>query len=156
MLSSVSSKSSIFRLKRCVVIALAVLVAAAFILAGCSGSSNSSNKTGGNQPPSATSAPSGNTSPGSVSFSKDVQPILQSRCVNCHGGQRTSQSLDMTSYQKLMTGSSNGPVIVPGDPVNSLLIRMVQQGKMPKNGPLLLPQQIQTLSNWIKAGALNN
>jgi hypothetical protein len=33
---------------------------------------------------------------------------------------------------------------------------MIIKGKMPKNGPKLLPKQIQTIVDWIKAGAPDN
>lgn len=92
----------------------------------------------------------------SVSFSKDILPILQSRCVNCHGGQRTEKNLELTSYANIMAGSENGVVVVPGDPAGSKLIELIQQGKMPKRGPKVLPDQLQLLIDWVQAGAPNN
>jgi hypothetical protein len=44
---------------------------------------------------------------------------LESRCLNCHGGERVEEGLVMRSYADLMAGSDNGPVVVPGDSVNS-------------------------------------
>jgi len=55
-----------------------------------------------------------------------------------------------------MEGSDHGPVIVSGDADNSLLIRKLVKGEMPKRGPKLTPVQIQTITDWINAGALNN
>jgi hypothetical protein len=55
-----------------------------------------------------------------------------------------------------MQGSDNGPVIAPGDPANSLLVDMIQKGKMPKRGPRLLPRQIQAIVDWVTAGAPDN
>ncbi len=92
----------------------------------------------------------------SVSFSKDVLPILQSRCLDCHGGRRTEKGFNITSYEHIMAGSEKGPVLVAGDPTGSKLIQLIEQGKMPKRGPKLLPEQLQTLISWIQAGALNN
>ena len=103
--------------------------------------------------PAATTAPA---SAGAVSFSKDVLPILQSRCVSCHGGERTSKGLNMTSYTSLMAGSDNGPVVTASDANASLLIQLIQQGKMPKRGPKLTPGELQALIDWINAGAQNN
>lgn len=103
-----------------------------------------------------TSAPSDTPAAATVSFAKDVKPILESRCINCHGGQDTKKGLSFASYETLMAGSDNGPVIIPGDPANSLLIQMIQAGKMPKRGPKLTPDQLQILVDWITAGALNN
>lgn len=102
--------------------------------------------------PAATDTPAAVT----VSFANDVMPILQSRCINCHGGQDTKEGLSFASYETLMAGSQNGPVIVPSDPTNSLLIQLIQEGKMPKRGPKLTPDQLQILIDWILAGALNN
>lgn len=91
-----------------------------------------------------------------ISFTNDVLPILQSHCFDCHGDQDTRAGLSITSYQALMAGSKNGPVVIAGDPANSLLIQLIQRGKMPKRGPKLTPDQLQILIDWIMAGALNN
>ena len=71
-------------------------------------------------------------------------------------GEHVSEGLDMNTYETLMAGSQNGPVIVPGDADDSLLIQKVTEGKMPKRGPKLTPAQIQIIIDWINAGALNN
>lgn len=92
----------------------------------------------------------------SVSFTNDVFPILQSRCINCHGGDRTEEGLVMLTYDKLMTGSDNGPVVTAGDAQNSLLVELVSTQKMPKRGPKLTPPQVQVIIDWIDQGALNN
>lgn len=91
-----------------------------------------------------------------VSFARDVLPIFDQVCVKCHGGEKTQKSLVLKSYDDLMQGSENGPVILPGDPGNSVLIDMIVKGKMPKNGPKLLPAQIRVITDWVKAGAPNN
>jgi uncharacterized membrane protein len=96
------------------------------------------------------------SSAASVSFSNDVMPILQSRCATCHGGNQTNAGLSFASYETLMAGSNNGPVVTPGNPANSLLIQMIQEGRMPKRGPKLTPDQLQILMDWIQSGALNN
>ena len=59
-----------------------------------------------------------------VSYTKDVFPILESRCLNCHGGDRTEEGLLMRTYQELMAGSKNGPVIVSGNATDSLLVEL--------------------------------
>jgi len=91
-----------------------------------------------------------------VSFQRDVLPIFTQVCVKCHGGEKTQKSLVLKSYADLMQGSEDGSVIEPGDPANSLLVQMVVQGKMPKNGPKLLPNQIRVISDWVKEGAPDN
>ena len=91
-----------------------------------------------------------------VSFSADVFPILQSRCINCHGGDRIEAELVMRSYEDLMAGGESGLVITVGDSANSLLVQLVSELKMPKRGPKLTPIQIQTITDWVDQGALNN
>jgi hypothetical protein len=91
-----------------------------------------------------------------VSYAKDVQPILESRCGKCHMGEFVSEGLHMDTHESLMQGSDNGPVIIPGDAGESLLIQKLVEGKMPKRGPKLTPVQIQLIADWINAGAPNN
>ncbi len=93
---------------------------------------------------------------GGVSFSRDIKPILDRVCVKCHGGEETKEGLVLKSYADLMAGSDNGPVVVPGDTANSLLIELITNGKMPKKGPKLLPGEIRAFTNWVAAGAKNN
>ena len=91
-----------------------------------------------------------------VSFANDILPILQSRCVNCHGGERVEEGLVMKSYADIMAGSDNGPVIVPGDADNSLMVELIVSQKMPKRGPKLTPPQAQLIVDWVNQGALDN
>lgn len=93
---------------------------------------------------------------GEISFSNDILPIFESRCVNCHGGQRTSEGLSLKTYDTLLAGSKNGAVLIAGDADHSLLVELSAQGKMPKRGPKLTPEQVQLLKDWINAGAKNN
>lgn len=101
-----------------------------------------------------TTAPSGSTA--TVSFTNDVLPILQSRCVNCHGGERTEEGLSLNNYASVMNGSENGAVVTAGDATNSLLVELVSTQKMPKRGPKLTPPQVQVIIDWINQGALDN
>ena len=91
-----------------------------------------------------------------VSFANDVLPIFESRCRNCHGGNRSEEGLDLLSYADLMNGSKNGPVVLPGNASNSLLIELLVNQKMPKRGPKLTPLQIQPIIDWINQGAFEN
>ena len=110
------------------------------------------------EPPAATEAPV--TQPAAagatVSFANDIMPIIESRCINCHGGNRTEEGLNLTTHANIMTGSDNGPVVMPGDAANSLLVEMVATQKMPKRGPKLTPPQVQLISDWVSQGALDN
>ncbi len=91
-----------------------------------------------------------------ISYANDVQPILETRCGRCHMGEFTSADLHMETYESLMTGSQNGPVIIPGKANESLLAQKILKGEMPKRGPKLTPAQVQMIIDWINAGAQNN
>ena len=110
------------------------------------------------EPPTATEAPA--TQPAvqgaTVSFANDILPIIESRCIGCHGGDRTEEGLDLKTHASIMAGSDNGPVVTPGDAVNSLLVEMVATQKMPKRGPKLTPPQVQLITDWVNQGALDN
>jgi len=91
-----------------------------------------------------------------VSFANDIFPILQARCLNCHGGDRLEEGLSVKTYADLMSGSDNGPVITPRDADNSLVAELVSTQKMPKRGPKLTPAEISLIIDWINQGALDN
>jgi hypothetical protein len=55
-----------------------------------------------------------------------------------------------------MAGSNDGTVIAAGSSAESVLVDLAASGKMPKRGPKLTAEQIQIISDWINAGALNN
>lgn len=113
--------------------------------------------------PTATAAPAATATqapaaakPATVSFAKDVKPILDQQCLKCHGGEKTEASLSMKDYAGLMAGSENGPVVKPGNADDSEFVKLVTQGKMPKRATRLSADLVKTLQDWVNAGALNN
>lgn len=83
-----------------------------------------------------------------------VQPIFNGNCTPCHSG-RGKGGFSINSYQSVMKGSEDGPVITPGDPDNSKLIQLISgqaQPKMPPGGNVSAAD-IDKLKAWIKAGA---
>ena len=112
--------------------------------------------------PTDTSAPAVESSPTSqpdaatVSFASDVLPILESRCINCHGGDRIEKGLNLKTYSDLLSGSENGAVVIPNNADHSKLAELILNQKMPKRGPKLTPPQVQVIIDWINQGALNN
>ena len=93
---------------------------------------------------------------GSVSFSQDVLPILMANCTRCHGTSRQSSNLMLNTYANLMVGGEGGLVIQPGNADESELYQKISAGLMPKGGPKLSDADIQTITDWINAGALDN
>jgi mono/diheme cytochrome c family protein len=82
-------------------------------------------------------------------FDRDIRPLLAAKCVRCHGGERTSAGLDITTSSAL----ANSPAIVKGDPAASKLYQHIASGKMPLGGPRLTPDQVALVADWIRAGA---
>jgi mono/diheme cytochrome c family protein len=93
----------------------------------------------------------------SLTFSGSIQPIFEARCQNCHNSQRARGGWDASSYQAVMTTGDNGPVIIPGNPTDSILARSIlgQAALMPPLDPLS-QSEIQIILDWIAAGAPEN
>jgi uncharacterized membrane protein len=126
---------------------LFLIITSTLILAAC-GSGAAATTSNAN----ATLAPVG----ANVSFAKDILPLTQRLCFNCHGGQQTSRALNLKSYDSFMSGSQNGPILSVGDAANSLVVKLVASGIMPQGGTKLTPAEVQLLTDWINAGAKNN
>lgn len=102
---------------------------------------------------------------GEVSYKKDIRPIIDDYCLNCHkpGGKGYKKSgLDLRTYQSLMKGTKFGTVIKPGDSYTSILVQVVEGRvhpsiKMPygMNGGLA-KDKIELLRKWVQQGAKNN
>jgi hypothetical protein len=86
-------------------------------------------------------------------FDKDVKPLLASRCVRCHGGERTRAELDARTKAGLLQGGERGPAVVPGAPEKSLLWVLVAADKMPPGKEKLTGAQKALLRAWIEGGA---
>jgi formylglycine-generating enzyme required for sulfatase activity/mono/diheme cytochrome c family protein len=95
-----------------------------------------------------------------VDFKKDVQPILESACVNCHGPEQDKGGLRLHTRADALKGGDTGPVLKPGKPdespmYTSTILPPDHDEVMPpkKNGPLA-KQQTEVLRDWIAGGAV--
>jgi hypothetical protein len=89
-------------------------------------------------------------------FKKHVKPLIESKCLRCHGGNKIESELDLSDRDSLVKGGLHGPAIVPGKSKDSLLIKLVGHQKepfMPKNGAQLPPDARAQLAAWIDLGA---
>jgi hypothetical protein len=102
---------------------------------------------------------------GEVSYKKDIRPILDDYCLNCHkpGGKGYKKNeLDMRTYKSLMKGTKFGAVIKPGDSYTSILIQAVEGRVHPSiRMPYgitggLAKDKIELLRKWVQQGAKNN
>ncbi|MCC6144027.1 MAG: hypothetical protein IT368_09490, partial [Candidatus Hydrogenedentes bacterium] len=81
-----------------------------------------------------------------VDFETEVWPILQSRCIECHGADRVKGDLRLDSQDLLLKGGESGPVIVAGKPEESKLYQLIilpadDPDIMPAKGDPLTPEQ---------------
>ena len=109
-------------------------------------------------PTAAAAAPTATTAPAvaTASFAKDVLPLFQKNCTRCHGGSSPRAGLSLNTYAAALKGSSNGAVVVAGDPDKSPVYTLVKSGVMPFGGAKLSDADAQLIFDWIKAGAPNN
>jgi len=88
----------------------------------------------------------------------EVRTILAHNCNNCHGEAKKKGGLRLDSREAILEGGESGPVIVPGQPGKSELIRRItlpagHKEVMPSKGKLLNSYQIDVLKTWIQKGA---
>jgi uncharacterized membrane protein len=104
-------------------------------------------------------APSAVSSHPSSFFAKHIYPVLDTKCVSCHGTNKEQGGLRLDSYESLMAGGKDGIVIAPRDPDGSLLLKKVTLPPsdphfMPAEGrPPLTPDEIARIRAWVLAGA---
>jgi hypothetical protein len=91
-----------------------------------------------------------------VSFSKDIQPILEQNCLNCHGQAMQSSRLDLSTREGAMRGGARWAAIVPGRAEDSFVYRLaagLDKPAMPLGGNKLTDAQLAAIKNWIDQGA---
>ena len=93
-----------------------------------------------------------------VSYDRDVRPILKAACTHCHGEEEELAGGVDLRLRRFMDrpGDSGEPVVVAGQPDESLLMSMIVSGEMPEDGKPLDPAQIDLIRAWIAAGAVAN
>ena len=61
-----------------------------------------------------------------VDFSADVKPILNKKCIACHGGVKAKAGFSVLFREDALAKTESGkPAIVPGDPDGSEMIRRI-------------------------------
>jgi mono/diheme cytochrome c family protein len=91
-----------------------------------------------------------------VDFVKDIQPILQVSCAQCHGRGKDKGGFKIDTREDFLRGGDSGPAARSGDSAGSLVIEMVSgldpDNLMPKKGKRLTAQQVGLLRAWIDQG----
>lgn len=94
-----------------------------------------------------------------VLYTDLVLPIIKSRCFSCHDSGRTEGELRLDSFELLMIGGENGPVVVQNNPDQSDLFYRItlprnHDDRMPPgNRRPLTGTQIELIKWWIHEGA---
>jgi hypothetical protein len=86
-------------------------------------------------------------------------PILEAKCLSCHGQTKQKGGLALDTREGILKGGETGPALVLGKPAESELIRRLKLplddiDHMPPEGkPQPEADQIRALEAWIAAGA---
>ncbi|MEW5976245.1 MAG: PSD1 and planctomycete cytochrome C domain-containing protein [Acidobacteriota bacterium] len=90
-------------------------------------------------------------------FTNQILPIFAARCQSCHNRALKLSGLSLESAAALETGGTLGPVVVPGNPLQSRLYRRVariEQPFMPMEGEVLSESEVKLIKSWIERGAV--
>ena len=94
-----------------------------------------------------------------VSFARDIAPVLVANCDGCHVGSGNPRgNLNMDTFERLMRGGDSGAPVVPGNPADSLLVGKLKGTaggqRMPAGGRAHLGDAVMTkIETWIREGA---
>ena len=91
-------------------------------------------------------------------FEREVRPVLEQRCWQCHGPDKQENGLRLDQRDGLLAGGdSEKPALVPGKSAEGEIMRRVTTSDahdvMPAKGERLTAEQIAALKTWIDAGA---
>jgi hypothetical protein len=93
-----------------------------------------------------------------IDFSADVKPILNKKCISCHGGVKAQGGFSVLFQEEALAVTESGrPAIIPGDPEGSEMIKRIlsddPEERMPYKHEKLSKEEIAVLKKWIKQGA---
>lgn len=94
--------------------------------------------------------------PEQLKLAREATSILHRHCFGCHGEIQQRSRLDLSERASALRGGARGPALVPGDPAQSRLYRRITAAEspaMPFDGKALEPAEVETLREWIAAGA---
>jgi mono/diheme cytochrome c family protein len=106
--------------------------------------------------PAAADAESGGAA--AVDAVPSPQAILVERCGRCHGATRSKGGLSLHDRAAVLAGGAEGPVVVPGDPEASELVRRLRlplehdDHMPPSEKAQPTSAEVQAIATWIAAG----
>lgn len=81
-----------------------------------------------------------------------VGPLFVNKCGMCHSAAAHQKGLDLSTYAAAILGGEDGPVILPGDSANSLLVQIQSKQHFAN----FSTEELDIIKNWIDAGAPEN
>lgn len=106
----------------------------------------------------ATAQPPAPESEGLGLFAGTIRPALAASCYTCHSAQASplKAGLRLDTREGLRRGGTSGTIIEPGQPDDSLLVRVLEHtsevAQMPPNGKIP-DATISAIRRWIALGA---
>lgn len=96
--------------------------------------------------------------PVKVDFSSEVKPIINSKCISCHGGVKAKAGFSLLFREEALAVNESGKrAIIPGDAAASEMIRRIThddpEERMPYRHEPLSKNEIDILRRWINEGA---
>ena len=91
-----------------------------------------------------------------IDYEKQVRPILESSCSECHSQERRKGGLSLATYADVLEGGRNGAVVRPGNSTGSLILHRLTgatEPQMPKDEVPLDAASIALIRLWIEQGA---
>jgi hypothetical protein len=92
-----------------------------------------------------------------IDFNSQVKPVLNKKCISCHGGVKQQGGFSVLFREEALANTKSGkPAIIPGNPDDSEFIKRLKSNdpeeRMPYKHPALNNDEIDILSGWIKQG----
>ncbi|TVZ16956.1 PSD1 and planctomycete cytochrome C domain-containing protein [Maribacter sp. MAR_2009_72] len=99
-----------------------------------------------------------NSSSKKIDFSSQIKPILNNKCITCHGGVKKSGDFSLLFREDAFAATASGkPAIIPGDASGSEFIKRLKSNdpelRMPYEKPPLTKEEIELLTQWVEQGA---
>jgi hypothetical protein len=91
-------------------------------------------------------------------FDKDILPIIQKRCTECHGKEKQKGKLRLDSFAELMKGADGEAIFVAGKPGESeihmrIMLPDSDDDRMPPKGNRISQPVADLIKRWIEQGA---
>lgn len=98
-------------------------------------------------------------SAGAPTSAPNAVAVLQRACIGCHSESKHKGGLSVVTVADILKGGGSGPMIVPGKPNNSDIMRRLRlpadddDHMPPKKKPQLTAAEVGLIEAWIAAGA---